>query len=359
VLSQRRTIELFELGNTGTCSDGKIIRPVFLNQCPSPADELPDCENATVGQKCVFTGSGCEADAKLYNCPPSLSIFTKLEPDLIDIKRFISQGLTIGATFFFILSSALRTVLLRFMVWKFRDPVGMLRKLFYVFVPCCLCSSYDEDWFFSGVLTLLAYCLLTFVAIGFLMPWTMYPVACLVVALHIFCLLYHSCVARDPEFLSEDMRVSGEEAEKAEADWIAVNSAFLELPVLGVYVSLRQGGAQAAILDASRYWYKLILRLVTDIPLLAIDAVDLYTFGVSWYAALSMVASVIEVVVYVVLRIKDGVMWLKDGVDKQIDRFAYPATIGRKTDGSRGTTPRSATPSASARADMPSGRYAE
>ena len=65
-----------------SCADGLLLTPVAVRDCPDPAEELPDCQEAAPGQLCDAGSCGTRNDIdncydSLYSHPPSRDVYRK------------------------------------------------------------------------------------------------------------------------------------------------------------------------------------------------------------------------------------------------------------------------------------------
>eukprot|EP00438_Fugacium_kawagutii_P012921 Skav226144 [mRNA] locus=scaffold1065:65759:66871:- [translate_table: standard] len=78
-------------------------------------------------------------------------------------------------------------------------------------------------------------------------------------------------------------------------------SAMMQLPVLGFFLVWKMTPEQVRNVRETTHSYKIVLRIIEDIPETVIAGIDLYVFGGSYFAILDLALSTLEIFIYLTM----------------------------------------------------------
>mmetsp|Transcript_16047 Transcript_16047/g.44017 ORF Transcript_16047/g.44017 Transcript_16047/m.44017 type:complete len:354 (-) Transcript_16047:39-1100(-) len=288
-------------GGFAQCDDGYFVRPVVVSECPLGGAPNP-CSNSTnVSEICLGDGD-CGTDGSLNNCPPfTPGIYEKTS---VHCGEENCEG------------------------WaKALFTVALISDVLAIVVVACFPgarpykSQINERNLVCGVRPFLVrYCclgVLPSVGATMLVAWgvgtnwgrnrddyvannVVGPDAALRILVIVMLALLVAATVLNMWWLSGYGRNVSEEDLKLKRQLGGLN-----IPLFSMLVALYMTSETAEAVEKERCWQKWQLRIVQDIPQAVVAILDMCFFGVSWFAALDVAASVVMILVHLMFPIND------------------------------------------------------
>eukprot|EP00419_Tripos_fusus_P055905 CAMPEP_0172807338 /NCGR_PEP_ID=MMETSP1075-20121228/6938_1 /TAXON_ID=2916 /ORGANISM="Ceratium fusus, Strain PA161109" /LENGTH=358 /DNA_ID=CAMNT_0013646307 /DNA_START=141 /DNA_END=1217 /DNA_ORIENTATION=+ len=258
-------VRAFNAPPAKVCNDGRAVEPVLQHQCPLPTAiaELEPCSEVKVDELCK-DAKDCGWSEPAGNCPID-SVYKKVEEGCRGhgaafcsaVAKAIAMGSTFSMALAVSLPSSCVTQLLGPRVWVVvQESTCVMAVYIGVLWPVCWVVGGNGATITFWVMT----AILVFLSIG-------HPVSV------------------------DDLRNGAPDTRR---------TMMMAIPVLNVYAAWKMGAENAVETRTTIGPVCRALRIVGDIPEVVFSCLDMYFFGISWFAVFDLVTSTMEVAYHLI-----------------------------------------------------------